>query len=53
MTVSRRKFLGSALTIGASGLLANSVATQAQNAPSESLVLENELLTRSSLSLPD
>ena len=42
MAVSRRKFLGTALTAGASGLIANPVAACSAQSPPDLLVLENE-----------
>jgi hypothetical protein len=44
MTLSRRKFLGTALTAGASGLIANVAAPSAAAAAPDLLVLENEHL---------
>ncbi len=45
MTLSRRKFLGTALTAGASGLMVNAATASAAISTPDLLVLENEYLT--------
>jgi len=45
MPLSRRKFLGTALTAGASGLIVNAATPSATAAPPDFLVLENDRLT--------
>jgi len=45
MPLSRRKFLGTALTAGASGLIVNAATASATAAPPDFLVLENDRLT--------
>jgi len=44
MSYSRRKFLGTALTVGASGLIINAAAPHAAAASSDLLILENDHL---------